>query len=135
MKNNKFYKSFLIATVLTLCIGCTKKKGINEYSEELQINFPEDMNLAYYQTHSDFQDYSIESIYNLSFNQKNALLEEIYFKTCDSLNKKDKHYSCWNRCEDYYSFEYHNKDDGVIINIVFVAQNDIRILTIHEVKL
>ncbi len=134
MKNNKFYKIFFIATVLTFSFGCTRNKGINEYSEELQINFPENMTLAYYQTNSDFQDYSIISIYNLSFNQKNALLEEIFESICDFSKEEDIHDSCWRRCDDYFSYEFHNKADEVKINIVLVAQNNIRTLTIHEVK-
>ena len=136
MKKNKLSKIFLIATVLALTIRCSKNKGINEYSKQLQINFPEDMTMVHYDTHSYFQDYSIQSTYRLSFNQKNALLEEIYFKTCDFLNKneEDKLSSCWKSCEDYYSYEHYDEDTGLKINIVFVAQNDVRILSIDEVK-
>ena len=90
MKNNRFYKSILLGLVLQMSFSCSNKKGITEYSQQLQISFPENMSLVYYDVQSDFQDYSIESIYNLSFNQKNALLEEIYLKTCDSSNEENK---------------------------------------------
>lgn len=135
MKNIKFFYAILSVTLLLGSFSCSNKKVISEYSKQLEVNFPENMSLVHYDVQSDFQDYSIQSIYKLSFNQKNALLEEIYLRTCDSSNDVEKLYSCWQKCDDFYSFEYQNKDAELEIKIVFVAKNDIRTLSVYEYKL
>ncbi len=135
MKNIRLFYAILWMSLLLGHFSCSDKKVISEYSKQLEVNFPENMSLVHYDVQSDFQDYSIQSIYKLSFNQKNSLLEEIYLKTCDSSNDEEKHYSCWQKCDDFYSFEYQNKDVGLEIKIVFVAKNDIRTLSIYEYKI
>ena len=133
LKAKEFYKVFLISTLLVLTVGCSNKRDINEYSEQLQINFPKNITLVHYNFDSDFQDYSIQSIYELSYNEKNALLEEIFEDVCDSSDEELKPNSCWQKCDDYYSFKYSN-DIGVEINVVFVAKDNFSTLNIYEVK-
>lgn len=132
MGNNKFYT--LIAFLFILSSSCSKKVDINKYSELLQINFPKDMNLVHYDTKSNFQDYSIHSIYTLSFNQKNTLLDEIVNNLCDVDEERKKPYLCWDRCGDFFSYEYQNADEDITIKVIFIAKNSERILSILEVK-
>ncbi len=134
MRNSKFYT--LISLLFILSTSCSRTSmEINEYSKKLQVNFPSDMDLVYYNEHSDFQDYSIHSIYTLSFNQKNALLEEIVENLCDVHEEKNKHYSYWHRCGDFFSYEYNNTNEGVKIKVIFIAKNNERLLNIYEVKM
>ncbi|MEW7291561.1 hypothetical protein [Aquimarina sp. 2304DJ70-9] len=133
MRNSRFY--ILISLLFILNTSCSRKIDINEYSELLQINFPRDINLVHYKAKSDFQDYSIHSIYTLSFNQKNALLEEIVKNLCDANEEKNKSSSCWQRCGDFFTYEYNNADKGITIKVIFIAKNNERLLNIYEVKI
>lgn len=93
------------------------------------------MDLIYSKTHSDFQDYSIISIYQLSFSQKDTLLEEIYKTSCNfGFEKPKKNCLNWKKCEDYYFYEYLNKEEDLKISIDLIARNNLSLLTIYEVK-
>ena len=120
---------------MILSSGCSTDVDINEYSEKLQFNFPEGMNLVYYDVQSELQDYRVHSIYKVPFNQKNALLTEIMKNICDSNGEKNEHYSCWHRCGDYFSFKYNNKIEGILIEVTFIAKNNMSLLNIYEIKI
>lgn len=133
MINNSFF--ILILTVIVFCSSCSRGIKIHEYSDKLQINFPENMDLLYYKEHSDLQDYSVHSVYKVSFNQKNILLEEITKDICKSEQEKKALYSCWYRCGDYFSFEYNNEEEGVFIEVDLISKNNMSLLNIYEIKI
>jgi len=128
-------KNFLLF-LLFINFSCKTEIKIEDYSEILKINFPKDMNLIYFDRKNEFQDYSILSIYKLSFNQKNFLLDEIIGNLCNSLDENEFSHSLhWHRCDDFYSYNYTDQEKGVIINVIFVAKNNISTVTIQEIKI
>lgn len=133
MINNRFY--IFISFLYILNTGCSTKIDINEYAELLQINFPRDINLVHYETKSDFQDYSIHSVYTLSHNQRNTLLDEIAKNLCDVNEEENTHSSCWHRCGDFFSYEYNNASQDITIRVIFIAKHSERLLSIYEVKI
>ncbi|WP_458628619.1 hypothetical protein [Winogradskyella sp. PC D3.3] len=126
----------LLLLLLIVNFSCNTEIKIKDYSERLKIDFPADMNLIYFNRENQFQDYSILSIYKLSFNQKNFLLDEIIGNLCNSLDENVSSHSLhWHRCDDFYSYNYTDQEKGVIINVIFVAKNNISTVTIQEIKI
>ncbi len=132
--NKTISHNLIFVIPLLIIFSCSRKAVVKDYFKELQIVFPADMELIFSEKQSDIQDYSVTSIYKLTFNQKNALLDEVIKNLCDS--KEDKH-NClqWHKCDDYYSYDYENKDEGVLISVAFVANNNLSTLNILEVKI
>lgn len=129
-------KNVLLLTLIVIfTIGCQKNEpNIKGYSEKLQIDFPNDMNLIYFNRQSDFQDYTISSVYRLSFNQKNALLDQIINKkSTDNLEKISN--IKWDKCESFYSIEYSDESEGLQIYVILAATNYFSTLSIHEIKI
>lgn len=133
MKKSKFWNLIFIIP-LSIIFSCSKTTDIKDYSERLQINFPTNMDLIFYDIQSDFQDYSVTSIYKLTFNQKNTLLNEVIKNLHDSKEEK-KHGLQWHKCNDYYTYEYENKEEGVYISLIFVSKNNLSTLSILEMKI
>ena len=135
MEINKYFLvlSLIIIFSFSITVSCDNKKSdIKKYSEKLNIEFPEGMELIYSDNHSDLQDYDIISIYKLSLNQKNALLDKLIIDRSKG-TLTDNLY--WNKCDDFYSYEYIDKSIGLHINVFFVANNDFSTLSIQEIKI
>lgn len=131
MKINKYF--ILIIILLSVIVSCNNdKSNIKKYSEKLKIEFPEGMELIYSDSHSDFQDYDRISIYKLNINQKNALLDKLIIDRSKGTLTDNLH---WNKCDDFYSYEYFDKSKGLKINVAFVASNNFSTLSIQEIKI
>jgi len=134
MRKIRFFS--LVIILLLIAISCQNESpDIKDYSEKLQIEFPEGMDLIFFKKESDFQDYSVSSVYKLSFNQKNAMLDQIIKNSSDESKHRKTYSTNWYKCDDFYSYEYSNKNEGFTINIIFIASNNFSTLSIYEVKI
>lgn len=121
-----------LVVVLLLFTQCTKPNYINDYGEHLKIEFPEDLKMIYFDSHSDIQDFTNFSIYELTQNQTKVIQNQIKTKMCNSRNSN----SCWERFGNFYSLKVTDSviNSGYYLEVVLITQ-EVNTLMIREIKL
>jgi len=124
---------YFILTLVLLTVGCKKDRTM-DYGDYLSIEMPSNLELAYRESSTHFQDYTNVSIYFLSSSQYNFLKRQIEVKICES---SENNGLCWQNSEiTYYLCNSDSvKGSGYYLNVVLTEVDLFRTLMIEEVQL
>lgn len=115
-------------------MSCSENNYVDEYGKYLGVNFPSDMNQVYINQQAYFQDYSNHSIYDLTLNQRDSIINQIKKLICDTAIAKNN--NCWeNKGECYfYKISDSTKLSGYYLKAILITSDEINTLNIFEAQ-